>query len=217
MKECFSEFLGTCILVFAGTSAIVVNDLSGGVITQVGIALVFGLVVAAIIYTLGDVSGAHVNPAVTVGFWLAGRFPGAKVPHFVGSQLLGALTASMLVLLLFAEHRTLGATLPAGSGLQSLILETILSFILMLTVISVSTGAKEKGITAGLAIGAVVGLEALFAGPVSGASMNPARSAGPALVSGELESLWIYLVAPFAGAAFAVFCCRCLRDRDCCR
>ena len=217
MKKSIAEFIGTFVLVFAGTSAIVINDISGGVITHVGIAMVFGLVVAAMIYTVGDISGAHINPAVTVAFWRAGRISGRDSSLYILSQLLGAMTASLVVYLLFSDHQTLGATLPAGSWTQSFILEVILTFILMLTIINVATGAKEKGMVAGVAIGAVVGLGALFAGPVSGASMNPARSLAPAIVSGNVALVWIYILAPIIGAYMAILCCRCIREKECCK
>jgi MIP family channel proteins len=217
MKRCFSEMLGTFVLVFAGTGAIVVNQVSGGVITHVGIALTFGLVVLAMIYTFGDVSGAHLNPAVTVGFFLAKRFPGASVLPYIASQCAGAFLASGALRFLFPEHSTLGATLPSGPVSQSFVMELILTFFLMLVILSVSTGAKEKGITAGIAVGAVIALEAMFAGPVCGASMNPARSLAPALVSGETRSLWIYVAAPILGVALAIPACCAFRERDCCR
>ncbi len=216
-KKCIAEYIGTFVLVFSGTSAIVVNDLSDGRVTHVGIAMVFGLVVAAMIYTLGDISGAHLNPAVTIGFWCAKRFPRKNVIPYILSQILGAVSASLLVYLLFLNHETFGATLPSGTQGQSFILELVLTFILMLTIINVSSEAKEKGIIAGLAIGSVVGLEALFAGPISGASMNPARSIGPALLSGHFNSLWLYIVAPILGACLAIVCCRCVREKECCR
>jgi aquaporin NIP len=210
-----AEAVGTFTLVFAGTSAVVVNGLYGSV-THVGVALVFGLVVLSLIYALGDVSGAHLNPAVTVGFWLAGRFPARSVLPYVAAQCVGALLASLVVRLLFPTHSTLGATLPADWPGQSFVLEILLTLILMFVILCVSTGAKEKGITAGIAVGAVIGLEALFAGPVSGASMNPARSIAPALISGHLEHLWVYIVAPVAGAVAAIPLCRCVHDRACC-
>lgn len=212
----FAEAIGTFTLVFAGTAAIVVNATQGGVIGHVGIAAVFGLVVAAMIYAIGDLSGAHMNPAVTIGFWLARRFPGREVFPYIASQCAGALAASAVVRLLFSNVAALGATLPAGSSGQSFILEIILTFFLMFVIIRVATGAKEMGVMAGAAIGATVWLDALFGGPVSGASMNPARSLGPALVSGQLDALWIYLLAPVLGACAAIWCCRCLRDRECC-
>ncbi len=216
MKKYCAELLGTFALVFAGTGAIVINDVSGGVITHVGVALTFGLVVLAMIYTFGDISGAHLNPAVTLGFFIARRFPARELVPYVASQMLGALAASLTLKFLFPAHSTLGATLPAGAASQSFVLEVILTFFLMLVILSVSTGAKEKGITAGIAVGGVIALEALFAGPICGASMNPARSLGPALVSGNLSDVWIYLAAPVLGAALAIPACRCVREKECC-
>jgi aquaporin NIP len=215
MRKLSAEFLGTFALVFAGTGAIIINEVSGGAITQVGIALTFGLVVLAMIYSLGDVSGAHLNPAVTLGFWTARRFPGRQIPGYLAAQLAGALLASLVLKLLFPANENLGATHPAGSALQSFVLEFILTFLLMLVILNVSAGAKEKGVTAGLAIGAVIALEALFAGPICGASMNPARSLAPALVSGHLNDLWIYLLAPTLGALAAVIGCICTRENCC--
>lgn len=204
MNKLLSELLGTFTLVFAGTGAIVINDVSGGVIGHAGIALTFGLVVMAMIYTFGEVSGAHLNPAVTLGFALAGRFEWKNVPGYVLAQIIGAVAASGVLHWLFPAHEKLGATLPAGSAMQSVVLELILTAILMLVILRISTGAKEKGITAGIAIGGVIALEAMFAGPICGASMNPVRSLAPALVSGHLEHLWIYLAAPTLGALLAV-------------
>jgi len=216
MRKLLSEFLGTFALVFAGTGAIVIDHASGGAITHPGIAMTFGLVVLAMIYTFGDVSGAHFNPAVTTAFAAARRFPWREVPGFVGAQLLGAFAASGLLRFLFPADATLGATLPAGAAMQSFILEVVLTFFLMLVILSVSTGAKEKGITAGIAIGAVIALEAMFAGPISGASMNPARSISPAVVSGRLEHLWLYLAGPLLGALLAVPVVCFLRPKDYC-
>lgn len=216
MRPFIAEFIGTFALVFAGTGAIVINDVSGGGITHVGIALTFGLVVLAMIYAVGDISGAHLNPAVTSGFWLSGRFPGRQVVPFISAQCLGAFTASGILRFLFPTHATLGTTLPAGSDMQSFVLELILTFLLMFVILNVSIGAKEKGITAGIAVGAVIAFEAMFAGKISGASMNPARSLAPAVLSGHLEHLWIYLTSTFAGAALAVFACRGCKDPACC-
>jgi len=216
MKNLFAEFLGAFALVFAGTGAIVIDGVSGGAVTHVGVALTFGLVILAMIYTLGDISGAHFNPAVTLGFWFARRFPGRSVPPYIASQVLGALAASLLLRFLFPTNLTLGATLPAGPASQSFVLELVLTALLMFVILGVSTGAREKGITAGIAIGAVIALEALFAGPICGASMNPARSLAPALVSHHLDALWIYLTAPILGSALAVLACRCVREPGCC-
>ena len=216
MKKLLAELLGTFTLVFAGTGAIIINAASHGSIGHVGIALTFGLVVLAMIHTFGDISGAHLNPAVTLGFAVARRFAWRDVPGYLGAQFIGALAASLLLHVLYPQDVLLGSTLPAGSALQSLLLELVLTAILMLTILSVSTGAKEKGITAGLTIGGVIALEAMFAGPASGASMNPARSLAPALVSGHFEHLWLYLVAPVLGAMIAVPLCIGVRDPSCC-
>jgi aquaporin NIP len=204
MNKLLSELLGTFTLVFAGTGAIVINDVSGGVIGHAGIALTFGLVVMAMIYTFGEVSGAHLNPAVTLGFAVAGRFAWKDVPGYVLAQIIGAFAASGVLHWLFPAHEKLGATLPAGSATQSFVLELILTAILMLAILRISTGAKEKGITAGIAIGGIIALEAMFAGPICGASMNPARSLAPAIISGHLGHLWIYLTATVLGAFVAV-------------
>ena len=217
MKPLFAEFLGTAALVFAGTGAIVINDIGGGAIGHAGIAFTFGLIVLAMIYTLGDVSGAHLNPAVTIAFSAAGRFEASRVLPYIAAQIAGAFTASGLLRILFPTHATLGATLPAGAWSQSFILEMVLTSLLMLVILSVSTGAKEKGITAGIAIGAVIALEAMFAGPICGASMNPARSLAPALVSGNIHALWLYLVAPVLGALIAIPVCIGVREDGCCR
>lgn len=204
MNRLIAEFIGTFALVFAGTGAIIINDVSGGAITHVGIALTFGLVVMAMIYAVGDVSGAHLNPAVTLGFWLARRLEGRRVGGYVLAQLAGGLAASALMWVLFPAHPTLGLTAPAGPWWQSFILEIVLTAMLMFVILQVATGAKEKGIMAGAAVGAVIALEAMFAGPVSGASMNPVRSLAPAILSGDIAEVWIYLLAPLLGAAAAV-------------
>jgi len=214
-KKYAAEFIGTFGLVFAGTGAIIINAVSGGAVTNVGIGLTFGLIVLAMIYAIGDVSGAHLNPAVTLGFFAAHRLEAKMILPYVLSQVSGALAASLLLRGLFPQHLTLGSTAPAGPALQSLILEIVLTAFLMFVILNVSEGAKERGITAGIAIGSVIALEALFAGPICGASMNPARSFAPAVVSQHLGNLWIYVVAPITGALIAVIGCRCVR-KDCC-
>ena len=203
MKKYIAEFIGTFALVFAGTGAVVIDDVSHGQITHVGVALTWGLVVMAMIYAVGDVSGAHLNSAVTLGFWISRRFPGKEVVPYLVSQLIGAFAASGLLWAMFT-HETLGATHPAGPVWQSFILETVLTAILMFTILSVAAGAAEKGLLAGVAIGGVIAFEAMFAGPISGASMNPARSLAPAVISGALSDVWIYLTAPILGAAIGV-------------
>jgi aquaporin Z len=217
MKPYFAEAIGTFCLVFAGTGAVIIDSISGGVITHVGVALTFGLIVLAMIYTVGDVSGAHLNPAVTIGFAVARRFALRSVLPYLLSQSVGAFAASGLLRILFPGHATLGATLPSGPVMQSFILETVLTAMLMFVILCVSTGAKEKGITAGIAVGAVIGLEAMFAGPISGASMNPIRSLAPALVSGHLEHLWVYIFGPVLGALIAVPTCCVVQCNDCCQ
>jgi MIP family channel proteins len=216
MRKYVAEAIGTFALVFAGTGAIVINDVSHGAVTHVGIALTFGLVVMAMIYALGDVSGAHFNPAVTIGFLAARRLNSRVVIPYVVAQLLGAISASALLRILFLDHLTLGSTLPAGPWWQSFILEFVLTFFLMFVILNVSTGANEKGVMAGAAIGGTVALEALFAGPICGASMNPARSIAPALVSGNVADLWIYVFATIPGAVLSVHACRCVRSAGCC-
>ena len=215
-RKYIAELIGTYGLVFCGTGAIIINDLTGGTVTHAGVAITFGAIVMAMIYAFGDISGAHINPAVTIAFWLSGRFPGREVLPYITAQLVGAVLASGTLILLFPEHSNLGATLPANSALQSFVLEVILTFFLMLVIMHVSTGSKEIGRLAGIAIGGVVLLEAMFAGPISGASMNPARSIAPALVSGELSHLWVYLTAPTLGAALAIVGCRSMKSKECC-
>lgn len=204
MKKYLAETIGTFALVFCGTGAIIINQETNGTVTHVGIAITFGFIVMAMIYALGDISGAHLNPAVSIAFVLSGRFSIKELVPYILSQIAGAFLASFVLHYLFPANPTLGTTLPSGSAMQSFILEFILSFFLMLVIINVATGSKEQGMFAGLAIGSTVLLEAMFAGPICGASMNPARSLAPAFVSGHTEHLWIYLIAPVLGAAFAV-------------
>jgi aquaporin NIP len=210
-----AEFLGTFALVFAGTGAAVVNELTGAV-THVGVALTFGLVVLALIYSLGDVSGAHFNPAVTIGFVLARRFPLREAGPYLIVQCLGACIASLCLRALFPDSDKLGATIPRGPAWQAFVLEALLTGFLMFVILNSTTGAKEKGLVVGIVVGAVIAMEALFAGPICGASMNPARSFGPGLISGHLESLWVYLTAPVLGATVAVGGCRGVQANDCC-
>jgi aquaporin NIP len=213
VKKCLAEIIGTFALIFCGTGAIIINQETAGVISHLGIAATWGLIVAAMIYTVGDISGAHLNPAVTISFWIIKLFPTKEILPYIMSQWIGAFLASCTLHYLFPNNIMLGATIPSGNFFQSFILELILTFILMLTIIHVSKGSKEQGMFAGMAIGSVVLLEAIFAGPICGASMNPIRSLAPAIVSGHLEYLWIYLLAPFIGAIAAVYCWKFLKSK----
>lgn len=204
MKKYVAELIGTFILIFCGTGAMVIDQQTAGAVSHVGVAITWGLTVMALIYSIGNISGCHINPAVSIAFAIAGRFKARLLPGYIISQLAGALLASLTLKYLFPTSPLLGATLPAGTEMQSFILELLLTFFLMLVIMNVAHGSKEQGQFAGIAIGAVVGLEAMFAGPICGASMNPVRSIAPAIVSGHLEHFWIYMVAPVAGAALAI-------------
>jgi len=203
MRKYVSEAIGTFAIVFCCTGAGIINQEIPGSVTHVGIAITCGLIVASMIYALGEISGAHFNPAVTLSFWASKHFPLREVMPYITSQLIGAFIASILLKFLFPLNIKLGATLPHGSYSQSFIFEFILTFILMLVILNVAKGTKEQGLFAGIAIGSIVLLEVMFAGPISGASMNPARSIAPAVVSGNVDALYIYIFAPIAGALSA--------------
>ncbi len=204
MKKYVAELIGTFALVFCGTGAVVINDVTNGGVSHVGIAITFGLIVMAMIYAFGAISGAHINPAVTIAFSLTDRFNKQYLIGYLVAQLIGAFLASALLRFLFMDHDHLGSTLPLGAWHQSFVLEIILTYFLMLVIIFVSQNKATASFT-GLAVGAVVLLEAMFAGPITGASMNPARSIAPAVVSGHLENLWLYIAAPIIGAVLASF------------
>ena len=204
MKKYISELTGTFALIFCGTGAIIINQETNGSITHLGIAITFGLVVMAMIHSLGSISGAHFNPAVTIAFAVAKKFEIKEVLPYIISQLIGALLASAILCMLFPKNVFLGATMPLNNDFQAFVLEFIITFILMFVIINVAHGSKEQGLFAGISIGATVLLLALFAGPICGASMNPVRSLAPALVSNHLEHVWLYLVAPILGASTSV-------------
>lgn len=204
-KRITGEFLGTFALVFCGTGAIIINQETGGIVTHSGIAAVFGLIVMAMILSYGHISGAHINPAVSIALAVAKKFKWRHVLPYACAQLAGACLASFILLLLFPENKMLGATMPGGSDLQSFVLEFILSFILMGVILTSAQKKDHSLLHPALAIGGTVGLEALFAGPICGASMNPARSLSPALLGGHFQSLWIYILGPLAGMITAAF------------
>ncbi|QDT36982.1 aquaporin [Stratiformator vulcanicus] len=208
-RMALAEFIGTYCLVFAGCGAIVFDSLTAGAVGNAGIGLTFGLIVMAMIYAVGDVSGAHLNPAVSLGFLAAQRLQFARFVCFVIAQFAGAIAAAATLKGLFPFAETLGQTNPADIGgrilaFESFVLEAILTAILMFVILRVATGSKEQGLMAGVAVGGVVALEAMFAGPICGASMNPARSLGPALLAGDLQHLGIYFGGPLLGSLLAV-------------
>ena len=200
LRRATAELVGTYALVTAGCGAIIVNTTSGAV-THLGVALTFGLSVMVMIAATGHLSGAHFNPAVTLAFALTRHFPWRDVPLYIGAQLLGAVGGALTLRALFGSVANLGATLPAGGPFQSFGLEILLTAVLMFVIISVATDTRAVGQLAALAIGATVALDALWGGPISGASMNPARSFGPALIAGVWRNHWVYWLGPLLGAA----------------
>ena len=211
VRRLAAEFVGTFALVFAGTGAIVIDAETGGGIGHVGIGLTFGLVIMTMIYAVGHISGAHFNPAVTLGFAVGRHFPWPEVPRYWTAQLLGGTVASLVLRGMFGTAADLGATLPLGSAGRSFLLEVVLTSLLMFVITSVATDVRAVGPAAAIAIGGTIGLCALFAGPISGASMNPARSLAPALVSATWTSQWLYVIGPALGATAGVTAYRFIR------
>ena len=216
MKNYISEFIGTFAMIFCGTGAMTINEITGGDVTHVGIGITWGLIVMAMIYAFGEISGAHFNPAVSIAFAYAKKFSWKEVPKYIFFQVAGAFAASLLLMWLFPKSELLGATIPTVDVWRAFVLELILTFFLMVVIINVSTGSKEVGMMAGIAIGSVVLLEALFAGPITNASMNPARSLAPNIVSGNIKELWLYILAPIIGALLAVVSCKFVKHENCC-
>ena len=216
MKKYIAEFIGTFALIFCGTGAMTINEVTGGEVTHVGIGITWGLIVMAMIYAFGEISGAHFNPAVSIAFAYAKKFSWQEVPKYIFFQVLGAFAASGILMFLFPDSELLGSTIPKVDVWRAFVLELLLTFFLMLVIINVSTGSKEVGTMAGIAIGGVVLLEAIFAGPITNASMNPARSLAPNIVSGNIQGLWLYMIAPVLGAILAVISCKLVKDENCC-
>ena len=203
IKKYLAEFIGTFALVFCGTGAIIVNEQPNESLGLIGIALTFGIIISAMIYIFGNISGAHINPSVTIALVLGKLTTKKKAAFYIFAQILGAIFASGLLRLIFPKSLTLGTTIPSGELLQSFILEFVLTFFLMLTILAV-TSKKEFSSISGLIIGLVVTGIILFAGPISGGSFNPARSMAPAIVSGNITALWVYISAPTLGAILAM-------------
>ena len=216
MKNYVAEFIGTFAMIFCGTGAMTINEITGGDVTHVGIGITWGLIVMAMIYAFGEISGAHFNPAVSIAFAYAKKFSWKEVPKYIFFQVAGAFAASLVLMWLFPKSELLGATIPTVDVWRAFVLELILTFFLMVVIINVSTGSKEAGMMAGIAIGSVVLLEALFAGPITNASMNPARSLAPNIVSGNIKGLWLYILAPIIGALLAVVSCKFVKHENCC-
>lgn len=216
MNRYFAEMMGTFGLVLVGTGAVVVNDVHDGLLANAGIAIAFGVIVMLMIFVFGKSSGAHINPAVTIAFWLSGRFPGREVLPYIGAQVAGGIIASIVVMMIYPTHETLGSTIPAGSNTESFLWEIGLTFVLMSVIIFVTSGRANSVYVCGIAIGAAVLFGAFFGGPVSGASMNPARSIAPALFSGHMGILWLYITAPVFGAVLAILGCRVVKSKECC-
>jgi len=202
LRALVAEAIGTFALVFAGCGAIMVNAKTGQ-LGHVGVAITFGLVIAFGIYSVGHISGAHFNPSVTFAFALSRHFPWTRALGYWGAQLSGAIVAAAVLRGSLGHIADVGATLPSGSQGQSFLWELIMTFFLMFVIMAVATDTRAVGEAAALAVGGTVGLDAMFGGPISGASMNPARSIGPAFVSGNLHALWLYILAPIVGASLA--------------
>jgi aquaporin NIP len=208
-----AEFVGTFALVFAGCGAIMV-DAKTGQLGHIGVAISFGLVIMVMIYAVGHISGAHFNPAVTFAFAVTRHFPWSRAAAYWAVQIVAALTAAAVLRGSLGNIAHVGATLPSGTQAQSFLWELVLTFFLMFVIMAVATDTRAVGEAAAIAVGGTVGLDAMFGGPISGASMNPARSIGPAVVSGDLHALWLYIVAPVVGAAVAALAYQLIRGEQ---
>lgn len=215
IQKLIAEVLGTYFLIFAGCGAVTVNLDKEKALGIVGISIVWGLVVMVMVYSVGHISGAHFNPAVTIAFASCKRFPLKQVPAYVLAQLLGSILASGTLRLLFeGKQNQFAGTLPTGTNIQSFVLEFVITFYLMFVISGVATDNRAIGELAGLAVGSTILLNVMFAGPISGASMNPARSLGPAIVSNEYRGIWVYILGPIAGAIAGAWVYNIIRFTD---
>ena len=215
-RRAAAEGIATFALVFAGCGAIVADSVYGGALGAVGVALVFGLIIMVMVYATGHLSGAHINPAVTIAFTLTRHFPAREAVAFVTAQVAGATAGALALLAVWTDRpAALGATVPSVGVGSALVYELLLTAFLMFVIMAVATDTRAVGAAAAIAIGGTVGLDALFGGPVTGASMNPARSFGPALASGEWVHFWVYLAGPVAGATLGALAYQLVRgDRQ---
>jgi aquaporin NIP len=211
-RRALAEGLAAFALVFAGCGAIVTDAVRDGPLGAVGVGLVFGLVIMVMVYATGHLSGAHINPAVTLAFTLTRHFPGREAAAYVAAQVVGAIAAALLLGAAWdGSPADLGATVPTVGAGTAVLYEIVLTAVLMFVIMAVATDTRAVGAGAAIAIGGAVGLDALFGGPITGASMNPARSLGPALASGEWQDFWVYLAGPFAGAALGALAYQAIR------
>ncbi|CAI8618715.1 unnamed protein product [Vicia faba] len=215
LQKLVAEVVGTYFLIFAGCASVAVNKNNDNVVTLPGISIVWGLAVMVLVYSLGHISGAHFNPAVTIAFATTRRFPLKQVPTYIAAQVFGSTLASGTLRLLFSgKHDQFVGTLAAGSNLQAFVMEFIITFYLMFIISGVATDNRAIGELAGIAVGSTVLLNVLFAGPITGASMNPARSIGPAFVHNEYRGIWIYMVSPILGAVCGAWVYNVIRYTD---
>ncbi len=205
MGKVGAEMIGTFALLFVGCGAIMVDSITGS-LSHIGVSMAFGLVITVMVYATGHISGAHFNPAVTIAFASVGRFPWREVPSYIAGQCCAAVAAMTSLRMIFPEAKALGATVPASGDVQALVLEFVLTFFLMFVITAVATDSRAEGQMAGVAIGGTVAVAALIGGPISGASMNPARSLGPAIFAGDLSYMWLYTLGPIAGAMLGAAC-----------
>ncbi|CAL0306477.1 unnamed protein product [Lupinus luteus] len=215
LQKLVAEVVGTYFLIFAGCASVVLNKNNDNVVTLPGISIVWGLVVMVLVYSVGHISGAHFNPAVTIAFATTRRFPWKQVPAYVATQVLGSTLASGTLRLIFSgKENQFPGTIPAGSNLQAFVIEFIITFYLMFIISGVATDDRAISELGGIAVGSTVLLNVMIVGPITGASMNPARSIGPAFVHSEYRGIWVYLISPILGAIAGAWVYNIIRYTD---